>query len=231
METISQTAELRQRVAAWKGAGHRVGFVPTMGALHEGHLALVRRAVEVADRVVASIFVNPTQFGPGEDFQRYPRDLEGDAGLLACAGCDLLFLPEVTTIYPQGHSTFVEVQGVSAGLEGAVQATHQRPQFRRCVPWPGPEDARPRPVTDTLQRQFKRCPPNFSGLLLQALADSGGNRADESQRDVQVGLRHPFDPLAQQRLRGLRQRRAHRRIRPQRKEQSLAGFRLIRTHR
>lgn len=126
MEIIENTTELRQRVAAWKRTGYRVGFVPTMGALHEGHLALVRRAAELTDRVVASIFVNPTQFGPDEDFDRYPRDPERDADLLHGAGSNLLFLPEVTTIYPEGHCTFVEVEGVSDRLEGQVRPGHFR---------------------------------------------------------------------------------------------------------
>lgn len=126
MRTVTETDALRRLVTAWKAGGLRVGFVPTMGALHEGHLALVRRVGEVADKMVASIFVNPTQFGPGEDFERYPRDPEADAELLETAGCDLLFLPEVATIYPAGHSTLVEVQGLSEGLEGAERPGHFR---------------------------------------------------------------------------------------------------------
>ena len=104
----------------------RVGFVPTMGALHDGHLALVRDARARSGFVVASVFVNPTQFGPHEDFGRYPRQPEKDAALLAGAGCDLLFLPDVETIYPPGGSTFVEVGGVSEGLEGAARPGHFR---------------------------------------------------------------------------------------------------------
>jgi pantoate--beta-alanine ligase len=126
MITVRTAAELRERVAAWRAAGHRIGFVPTMGALHAGHLALVRRAGELAGRVAASVFVNPTQFGPGEDFARYPRDPEGDARLLAGAGCDLLFLPEVETIYPPGDATAVEVAGPALGLEGDHRPGHFR---------------------------------------------------------------------------------------------------------
>src|SRR5213079_3019950 len=88
-------ADLRAQVAAWRREGLRVGLVPTMGALHEGHLSLVRLAGERADRVVASLFVNPTQFGPNEDFEAYPRDEARDADLLAAAGCHLLFAPSV----------------------------------------------------------------------------------------------------------------------------------------
>lgn len=103
-----------------------VGFVPTMGALHEGHLSLVRLARERAERVVVSIFVNPTQFGPTEDFARYPRRPEKDAEMLEAAGCDVLFLPEVDTIYPPGHTTFVEPGGPAEGLEGACRPGHFR---------------------------------------------------------------------------------------------------------
>jgi len=98
-----------------------------MGALHAGHLSLVRLARERgATQVVASVFVNPTQFGPGEDFGRYPRQPERDAELLAAAGCDLLFLPEVETLYPPGHTTFVEPGGPAEGLEGAFRPGHFR---------------------------------------------------------------------------------------------------------
>jgi pantoate--beta-alanine ligase len=103
-----------------------IAFVPTMGALHEGHLALVRRARALAERVVVSIFVNPTQFGPGEDFDRYPRQPESDGALLETAGCDVLFLPDVETIYPRGHATFVDPAGAALGLEGALRPGHFR---------------------------------------------------------------------------------------------------------
>jgi pantoate--beta-alanine ligase len=97
-----------------------------MGALHAGHLALVARAARLADRTVASVFVNPTQFGPGEDFAAYPRDPEGDARLLAEAGCSLVFLPAVETIYPPDDATAVEVAGPAEGLEGAERPGHFR---------------------------------------------------------------------------------------------------------
>ena len=95
IETAVAPPELRRRVAEWRRAGSRIGFVPTMGALHEGHLSLVRLARRHAERVVASVFVNPAQFGPQEDLARYPRQPERDVELLAGAGCDLLFLPEI----------------------------------------------------------------------------------------------------------------------------------------
>jgi pantoate--beta-alanine ligase len=97
-----------------------------MGALHEGHLALVRHATQITDRVVVSIFVNPTQFGPGEDFERYPRDKEQDSELLQECGCHLLFMPEPSTIYPEGHSTYVEVETFTERLEGEFRPGHFR---------------------------------------------------------------------------------------------------------
>ncbi len=126
MRVVDNTTALRQQMADWKSAGLRVGFVPTMGALHAGHLELVRRATELSARVVVSIFVNPTQFGPHEDFERYPRNPRQDGELLRSAGCDLLFLPDVDTIYPEGHCTFVEVAGVADGLEGRARPGHFR---------------------------------------------------------------------------------------------------------
>src|ERR1700722_13640335 len=95
-------AELRRTVADWRRADDIVALVPTMGALHAGHLALVAHARARADRVIASIFVNPTQFGPNEDFARYPRDEAGDAAKLEAASCDLLYAPDAAEIYPAG---------------------------------------------------------------------------------------------------------------------------------
>lgn len=126
LQTVSRCEELRARISGWREVGETIGFVPTMGALHDGHLSLVRRAAENTDRVVASIFVNPTQFGPGEDYESYPRDPRSDRRRLAKSGCSLLFLPDVETIYPPGHSTFVDVLGPSAGFEGAERPGHFR---------------------------------------------------------------------------------------------------------
>lgn len=120
MKVVRTVAALRDALA---GAG-RIGFVPTMGALHEGHLSLVRMAKERCDRAVATLFVNPRQFAPHEDFERYPRDEAGDAGLLASAGCDLLYAPERAAMYPEGFATNVIVSGVSTPLEGEF-----RPHF------------------------------------------------------------------------------------------------------
>jgi pantoate--beta-alanine ligase len=124
LRTVRTEAELRRAVTAWKTRGLRLALVPTMGALHDGHLALVRQATGLAERVVASVFVNPTQFGPGEDWERYPRSPEADAALLTEAGCHLLFLPDPDTIYPPGHATRVAVGGPAEGLEGAERPGH-----------------------------------------------------------------------------------------------------------
>ncbi|HVS03641.1 MAG TPA: pantoate--beta-alanine ligase [Thermoanaerobaculia bacterium] len=126
LEVARDAATLRQRVASWRARGERIAFVPTMGALHDGHLSLVRLGRGAARRLVASVFVNPTQFGPGEDFARYPRTPERDAELLAAAGCDLLFLPAVEGLYRPGHATFVEPAGAAEGLEGACRPGHFR---------------------------------------------------------------------------------------------------------
>lgn len=121
---IRTVQHLRDAVASWRKQGLRVGLVPTMGALHEGHLSLVRTAKEKCDRVVATLFVNPRQFAPHEDFERYPRDEAGDSALLASAGCDLLYAPERAVMYPDGFSTNVIVSDVSTPLEGEF-----RPHF------------------------------------------------------------------------------------------------------
>src|SRR6476469_2348165 len=123
---VDQLAQLRDTVRAWKLAGQRVAFVPTMGNLHAGHFSLVRLARTHADRVVASVFVNPTQFGPNEDFDRYPRTPDADASGLAAAGCDLLWLPSVQTMYPHGPDASVQVRvpAVTEVLEGAHRPGH-----------------------------------------------------------------------------------------------------------
>lgn len=124
MRTIETIDELRTALVAFRGQGEKIGFVPTMGALHEGHLALVASAKECAPRVVVSIFVNPKQFGPNEDFDRYPRDLASDGRKLEAAGVDVLFAPTVAEMYPPGFSTTVRVAGVSEGMEGARRPGH-----------------------------------------------------------------------------------------------------------
>lgn len=119
MEIIQAPEEMGRRADAARRDGRVVGFVPTMGYLHEGHLALIRRARSECHLVVASLFVNPLQFGPREDLGRYPRDLPRDAALCREAGVDVLFTPEADAMYPPGYCTFVEVEGLTAGLCGA----------------------------------------------------------------------------------------------------------------
>ena len=124
MQTIRDLPALRDATAAFRAAGERVALVPTMGALHEGHLALVEAARRAADRVVVSIFVNPMQFGAGEDLSRYPRREQADARMLADAKADLLWLPPVEVMYPAGFATRVTMTGVSEGLEADQRPGH-----------------------------------------------------------------------------------------------------------
>ena len=124
MPVVRSVQALRETVTKWRRQGLSVGFVPTMGALHAGHLALVQEAAQQADRVVASVFVNPAQFAAHEDLGTYPRQEAEDATLLAGAGCHLLFAPDAAQMYPDGFATAVSVGGPSAGLE-----TDFRPHF------------------------------------------------------------------------------------------------------
>ncbi len=128
METLHDIPALRATLADWRRARLRIGLVPTMGHLHAGHLALVQGAREGADRVVATVFVNPLQFGPAEDLDSYPRTLAADTQRLAAVGCDLLFAPSEATMYPQGRDdhTVVEVPGLSATLCGSSRPGHFR---------------------------------------------------------------------------------------------------------
>ena len=118
LDTVRTIADLRARVAAWRADGLRVGLVPTMGALHAGHIALVKQSVQACDKTVVTLFVNPAQFGPNEDFAVYPRDEARDAAMVAAEGADLLFAPGVDEVYPGGHSTKVHVDGLGDVLEG-----------------------------------------------------------------------------------------------------------------
>lgn len=117
-------AALRRATGGWRAAGERIGLVPTMGAIHAGHLALVTAARGQCDRVVASLFVNPRQFGPAEDFTAYPRTEAADCAAFAQAGVDLVFIPPVEEMYPPGFATNVQVGGVSEGLDGAHRPGH-----------------------------------------------------------------------------------------------------------
>ena len=124
IETVRTVRDLRTRVAAWRGAGETVALVPTMGAIHEGHLSLIKLASGLASRVVASLFVNPLQFGPREDLRAYPRDEARDAQLLAATGSDLLYAPQAAAMYPPGFSTTVHVGDLTEDLCGASRPNH-----------------------------------------------------------------------------------------------------------
>jgi pantoate--beta-alanine ligase len=124
VQTIRDLAALREATAGFRSAGERIALVSTMGALHAGHMALVEEAKRHAQRIVASIFVNPKQFGPDEDLDRYPRREGADARMLADAGCDLLWMPAVETMYPEGFATNVSVSGISEVLDGAARPGH-----------------------------------------------------------------------------------------------------------
>ena len=126
MRVIASAEEMRSACRALRGEGRRLGLVPTMGALHEGHLSLLRAARARCQAVAASLFVNPLQFGPGEDLARYPRDFEGDRGKFQAEGVDLLFAPPVEEMYPAGSRTLVTVEGMSGRLCGRSRPGHFR---------------------------------------------------------------------------------------------------------
>jgi pantoate--beta-alanine ligase len=123
---ITNVVELRRQVLAWRAAGESVGLVPTMGALHAGHLSLVARSGAECRRTVVTIFVNPTQFGPGEDFSRYPRQLERDLEALTSIPTDAVFAPSSDEMYPAGHATFIDVGPIGQLWEGAIRPGHFR---------------------------------------------------------------------------------------------------------
>ncbi|MCY7353618.1 MAG: pantoate--beta-alanine ligase [Lysobacter sp.] len=126
IQTIVELGALRTRIAEWKSGGLRIGFVPTMGNLHAGHHSLIALARQHADRIVASVFVNPTQFGPNEDFNRYPRTPDADAAGLDAAGCDVVWMPSVETMYPFGAEAAVRmrVPGITDVLDGSHRPGH-----------------------------------------------------------------------------------------------------------
>jgi pantoate--beta-alanine ligase len=124
VQTIRTLEALRSGIATFRGEGASVALVPTMGALHRGHIALIEAAKRPGRKVVASIFVNPKQFGPSEDLSRYPRREAADARMLAEAGCDLVWMPPVEAMYPDGFATNISVSGVSEGLDGAARPGH-----------------------------------------------------------------------------------------------------------
>jgi len=126
METATSPDQMRALARALRERGERIGYVPTMGALHEGHLSLIRRAKLLATKTVVSLFVNPAQFGPSEDFRNYPRNPERDAEMARLAGADILYVPKVGDVYPPGYRTYVAVEGFGTTLEGASRPGHFR---------------------------------------------------------------------------------------------------------
>lgn len=124
MEIIRSVEWMKQKARGAESTGHIIGFVPTMGALHEGHLSLVRAAKRRCSPVIVSIFVNPTQFGPGEDLEKYPRNLDRDCALLESLGVECVFVPDAGEIYPPDFHTFVRVEGLSDKLEGRIRPGH-----------------------------------------------------------------------------------------------------------
>ena len=126
MKILKTIQETKKVVAELKSSGRSIGFVPTMGAIHEGHLSLVRSSLNQADRTVVSIFVNPTQFGPREDFKRYPRNLKLDLEILENEGVDFVFVPEAEEVYPDGYKTYVEVHKLQDKLCGRSRPGHFR---------------------------------------------------------------------------------------------------------
>lgn len=141
IETVETVTELREKIGAWSRSGQKIALVPTMGALHEGHLSLVEIAKKVGDRTVVSIFVNPTQFAPNEDFDSYPRDHDSDLHKLAGLGVDLVFVPARSEVYPEDFSTQVTVSGLTEPLCGASRphffggvATIVAKLFNQCRP-------------------------------------------------------------------------------------------------
>ncbi len=126
MQTITSVFEMQTLAEDLRSKGQIIGLVPTLGALHEGHVSLIKIAAERADTVVVSIFVNPTQFGPSEDFTKYPRSLEADVAACEAAGADIVFAPTVEEIYPKGYSTFIVEEHIAKPLEGVSRPSHFR---------------------------------------------------------------------------------------------------------
>src|SRR5579884_299745 len=124
LDILRTPDEMRARSSAWRRAGRRIAFVPTMGYLHRGHVSLLEAARQRGDVLVLSIFVNPTQFGPKEDLSRYPRDLDGDLDKARGAGVDVAFVPEPANMYPTGYQTFVQVRELEQGMCGASRPGH-----------------------------------------------------------------------------------------------------------
>ena len=132
MQVIASVFDMQSTAVNLRSKGRLIGLVPTMGALHEGHLSLIRLAKERADTVVVSIFVNPVQFGPSEDYAKYPRDLPRDLALCEKTGADIVFTPTVDELYPRGYSTYITEELISKSLCGVSRPTHFRGGYHHC---------------------------------------------------------------------------------------------------
>jgi len=130
---VKSIGEMRKRADDWRGRGKTIAFVPTMGFLHEGHLSLMREGRSRCDVLVTSIFVNPTQFGPNEDLDKYPRDFEGDEAKCRTEGVDAIYYPSVDEMYPEGYQTYVTVERISLGLCGGDRPVHFRGVATVCT--------------------------------------------------------------------------------------------------
>ncbi len=133
MEILKSVEEIRSLVQSWKSQRQSIGLVPTMGALHEGHLSLIAQSRQNCDKTIASVFVNPTQFGPTEDFDQYPRTVEADCKALEAAGCHAVFLPTPQIMYPEGFDTWVTVGGPADTLEGILRPVHFKGVATVCL--------------------------------------------------------------------------------------------------
>ncbi len=133
MQTIQSVNEMQSHSISLRSSGHLIGLVPTMGSLHEGHLSLIDIAKKKTDKVIVSIFVNPTQFGPNEDFDKYPRTLKEDSEKCLERGADIVFNPSIQEMYPEGYSTFIEEEQISSGLCGVSRPHHLRGVTTVCL--------------------------------------------------------------------------------------------------
>ena len=162
---VRTVSELRQQVAKWRKSGESIALVPTMGALHEGHLSLIALAKAKADRVIVSIFVNPTQFGPREDFKTYPRDEAGDLKKLGAAGVDLVYAPDAAEMYPEGFKTQIKIGDLTEGLCGASRPNH----------FDG--------VATVVAKLLMQCGPECRDLRREGLSAASGRQTDGARSE------------------------------------------------
>jgi pantoate--beta-alanine ligase len=206
MLILTSAAEVTAISKEARRAGKRVGFVPTMGALHQGHLSLVRTARAQADVVITSVFVNPTQFGPTEDFSKYPRDPEKDSAMLAAEKCDHLFLPSVEEMYPPGGTTWVNVEGLSEKLDG-----HSRPGHFRGV-------------TTVVAKLFNIVQPDFAFFGQKDAAQVA--IVNKMVRDVNFDVRIVVCPIIRE-ADGLAMSSRNAYLNPEQRKQALVLYRAL----